>query len=284
LWQGSRKLFDSGYWETAGSARSYDYDRFIIEFGPNKPTTFQFKPMSAGTSASVFLDDGPGYPDNLVDDGNFDNKSYYLNQLLGSTTDENGLPPSHPDYKKTSGWESRDGQKYTTLRNVTTQDSNSNLTDLRLEVNSSTWFQVRGRYIPPEAESSAVGNKQDLQVSLHTSGLGLLRENDDANGFPIINIATLGDAQKAIDSITNEIGGLTQQLGNLSSNMTRVENSMDAAQKQVATHEQALSGVAREDLAMQMLSITKARIARSQSAALLTQAMNLNYDIVNMII
>jgi hypothetical protein len=35
---------------------------------------------------------------------------------------------------------------------------------------------------------------------------------------------------------------------------------------------------------MQMLSITKARIARSQSAALLTQAMNLNYDIVNMII
>ena len=44
------------------------------------------------------------------------------------------------------------------------------------------------------------------------------------------------------------------------------------------------SGVVREDLAMQMLAITKSRIARSQNAAMLTQAINLNYDVVNMII
>ncbi len=284
LWQGSQKLFDSGYWETAGSARSFDYDRFIIEFGPNKPTTFQFKPMSAGDGTNVFLDDAPGYPHNLVDDGNFENKRYYLQQLLGTTTDENGLTTSDPNYKKTSGWESREGRKYTTLRKVTTQDSNSNLTNLRLEVNSSTWFQVRGRYIPPEAESSVVGHVQDLQVSLKPIGLGLLRENNDANGFPVINVSTLENAQKAIDSIANEIKGLAQQIGNVGSNMRRVEHSMDAAQKQIATGEQALSGVAREDLALQMLKVTKDRIARSQNAAMLSQAINLNYAVVNMII
>ena len=133
-----------------------------------------------------------------------------------------------------------------------------------------------------EIDDAVVGRSNDLQVGLNPLGLGALREQE--SGFPKISIDTRENAQKAIDSITAEIAGFSQQLGNLSSNMSRVEISMDAAQKQVATHEQALSGVVREDLAMQMLAITKARIARSQSAALLTQAMNLNYDIVNMII
>jgi flagellin-like hook-associated protein FlgL len=286
LWQGGQKIFDTGdNWRTAGSAKNYDYDRFIIEFGPDQETTFQFKPLSPGTSADVLLDDVPGYPGNLADDGKFENKSYYLNQLLGSTTDENGLPPSHSDYKKTSGWDSRDGQKYSSgLGQVTTQRSNSDSTILRLEVDSGSWFQVKGRYIPPTAESSVVGNDKDLQVSLHTTGLGLLRENDDANDFPIINIATLDDAQKAIDSITKEIDGFSQQLGNLSSNMTRVEFSLDVAQKQVATHQKALSGIADEDFAMELLEITKARVSRSQSAALMTQAISINQDIANMLI
>lgn len=272
LWQGSRKLFDSGYWETAGSARRYDYDRFIIEFGPNKPTTFQFKPLSAGTSANVFLNDGAGYPDNLIDDGVFDNKSYYLGQL--------GLP----DDGSASGWESREGTKYTNLRNVTTQDSNSDLTSLRLEVDSDTWFQVSGRYIPPEAESSVVGNAQDLQVNLNPVGLGLLRQNDDANGFPSISIATRADAQKALDSIMLEIQGLGEQLGRVGSNMNRVETSMDVAQDQVLSHEKALSSVVDEDYAKDLLELSKTRISRSQNGALLSQAMNLHQDIVNILI
>ena len=59
---------------------------------------------------------------------------------------------------------------------------------------------------------------------------------------------------------------------------------MDAAQKQISTREEALSGVVREDLSLGMLKLTKDRIARSQNAAMLTQAINLNYDVVNMII
>ena len=272
LWQGTQKLFDSGNWRTRGSARTYDYDRFIIEFGPNKPTTFQFKPLSAGTSAQVQIQTPPGYPDNLVDDGNFDNKSYYLGQL--------GLS----DDGSASGWESREGEKYSTLGQVTTQDSNSNLTTLRLEVSSTSLFQVSGRYIPPEAESSVVGNAQDLQVNLKPVGLGLLLENDDANGFPSISIATRVDAQKALDSMMREIEGLGEQLGIVGSNMNRVETSMDAAQDQVLSHEKALSQVVDEDYAQDLLELSKTRISRSQNGALLAQAMNLHQDIVNILI
>ena len=272
LWQGTQKLFDSGNWRTRGSARTYDYDRFIIEFGPNKPTTFQFKPLSAGTSTQVQIQTPPGYPDNLVDDGNFDNKSYYLGQL--------GLS----DDGSASGWESREGEKYSTLGQVTTQDSNSNLTTLRLEVSSTSLFQVSGRYIPPEAESAVVGNAQDLQVGLNPVGLGLLRENDDANGFPTISIATRADAQKALDSMMLEIQGLGEQFGKVGSSMNRVETSMDAAQDQVLSHEKALSNMMDEDYAKDLLELSKTRISRSQNAALLTQAMNLHQDIVNILI
>ena len=273
LWQGNQKIFDTGpNWKTHGSAKNWDYDRFIIEFGPNQPTTFQFKPLSAGDATNVLLADGAGYPDNLFDDGIFSNKSRYLSQL--------GVA----DDGSASGWDSREGVKYTTLGQVSTQDSNSNLTTLRLEVDSGSWFQVKGRYIPPESESSVVGNAQDLQVGLNPVGLGLLRENDDANGFPTISIATRADAQKALDSMMLEIQGLGEQLGRVGSNMNRVETSIDAAQGQVLSHEKALSSLVDEDYAKDLLELSKTRISRSQNAALLTQAMNLHQDIVNILI
>ena len=204
--------------------------------------------------------------------------------MLGSTTDDNGLTPSDPNYYNTSGWESREGIEYTTLGQVTTQNSNSNLTTLRLEVSSTSLFQVTGRYIPPEAESSVVGNVQDLQVNLNPVGLGLLRENDDANGFPIISIATRADAQKALESMMLEIDGLGEQLGRVSSNMNRVETSIDATQDQVLSHEKALLSMVDEDYAKELLELSKTRISRSQNGALLTQAMNLHQDIVNILI
>ena len=131
-------------------------------------------------------------------------------------------------------------------------------------------------------DDAFVGRSQDLQVGLNPLGLGALRTQD--SGFPKIAIDSRQNAQSAIDIIRNEINGFAQQLGNLSSNMNRVENSMDATQQQLSTQEQALSGVVREDLALQMLKVTKARIARSQNAAMLSQAINLNYDIANMIL
>ena len=144
------------------------------------------------------------------------------------------------------------------------------------------WYNLNAQWEPLASSDAFVGRSQDLQVGLNPLGLGALRTQD--SGFPKIAIDTRQNAQSAIDLIRDEINGFAQQIGNLSSNMNRVENSMEATQEQIATQEKALSGVVREDLALQMLKVTKARIARSQNAAMLSQAINLNYDIANMIL
>ena len=167
-----------------------------------------------------------------------------------------------------------------------TNPSDPGSTELTVRVIGKAWRQtannLKADWTKLEPDASVVGRSNDLQVNLKLLGVGLLRTQD--SGFPKIAIDSRQNAQSAIDIIRNEINGFAQQLGNLSSNMNRVENSMDATQQQLSTQEQALSGVVREDLALQMLKVTKARIARSQNAAMLSQAINLNYDIANMIL
>ena len=261
----SRPLFDTGNWTTSylgGSAPSYlpsEADRFVVRYGPDRDTTFQFVPLDQN---------GNGVFDNKADSGSYKG---YLTKLDMS------------DDGSASGWDTREDSEYQNLNLVSTNPPDSTSSELTVRIIASgTAFNIDVEWQPLEMEDAFVGSSQDLQVGLNPLGLGALRTQD--SGFPKIAIDTRQNALKAIDSIKNEINGFAQQLGNLGSNMKRVELSMDAAQQEVASHEQALSGVAREDLAMQMLKVTKARIVRSQNAAMLSQAINLNYDIANMIL
>jgi len=261
----SKPLFDTGQWTTSQT----DFDRFVIRYGPDRDTTFEFIPQS--TDYPHPLTNNGGYPGNAIADNDYDNKNKYLAHL-GLADD--GTP---------SGLESRSGQEFTNLGLIKTNPSDSSTSELTVRIEATgTVFDVKATWEPLEMEDAFVGRSQDLQVGLNPLGLGALRTQD--SGFPKIAIDTRQNAQSAIDLIRDEINGFAQQIGNLSSNMNRVELSMDAAQAEVATHEEALSGVVREDLALQMLKVTKARIARSQNAAMLSQAINLNYDIANMIL
>ena len=245
----TKPLFDTGEWTTSGS----DFDRFIIRYGPDRDTTFQFVPQDTNGN-NIYA-----------------NKNRYLAHL-GLADD--GTP---------SGWDTRTETEFKNLGLITTNSSDSSTSELtvRIEATGSV-FDIEANWEPLEIDDAFVGRNQDLQVGLNPLGLGALRTQD--SGFPKIAIDTRQNAQSAIDLIRDEINGFAQQIGNLSSNMNRVENSMEATQAQIATQEQALSGVVREDLALQMLKVTKARIARSQNAAMLSQAINLNYDIANMIL
>ena len=74
-------IFDTDIWETNGNAKQFDYDRFIVEWGPGKPTTFQFVALSDGNSTEVDLDGADGIKGTADDgvlpsDSNFDNKSF----------------------------------------------------------------------------------------------------------------------------------------------------------------------------------------------------------------
>ena len=66
-------------WDT-GNGTTSDFDRFFIEWGPDQKTSFRFIPLSEGNlprDESNFQENGT----NLTDDGNFDNRSTYLENL-----------------------------------------------------------------------------------------------------------------------------------------------------------------------------------------------------------
>lgn len=272
LWQGDQKIFDTGIWRTAGSAKSYDYDRFIVEFGPDQETKFQFVPLSAGNGSNVDILSGAGYPNNLIDNNIYDNKNYYIDQL--------GLE----DDLSPSGVDSISGQKFTQLDQVNAYTVNSDSSVLRLQVYSKSICQVKGTFELPDLEEEVVGREDDLQVKLQKVGLGLLRADDQSLGFPEISIDTAENAQKAIESMTNEINGLGEQLGRLGSNFNRVQNAIEATKDMEQMSGEVLSGLSDHNLTNDLLQLSKSRIARAHDTSLLTQAMSIHQDLVNVLI
>jgi hypothetical protein len=131
-------------------------------------------------------------------------------------------------------------------------------------------------------DDSVVGRKDDMQVNLNQMGLGYLRENE--TGFPTISVGTTADALSAIDVLRAEIDNLGEQNGRIASNLNRVEIAMDAAQKQLMTQEKVLAQSGAGDITADLLELSKTRIERQQNAALMTQAMSIHQDLVNLLI
>ena len=123
----------------------------------------------------------------------------------------------------------------------------------------------------------------DLQVTLKKLGLGLLLEKDSVNLDPI-SIDTFENAEKAIVSMSNELEGLGKQLGVLASNVSRVQNAIQTNEGLEGGHESVLSEIGAENFTQDLLELSKARINRAQDTALLTQAMSIHQDLVNVLI
>jgi flagellin-like hook-associated protein FlgL len=67
LLQGSSNvIFDTGWWETAGSAYTDDFDQFVVEYSPGKNTTYQFSSLDSDLDGN---DDNSPY--NKNDSGNY---------------------------------------------------------------------------------------------------------------------------------------------------------------------------------------------------------------------
>ena len=268
-------IFDSGSWDTAGNAKTYDYDRFEIEYGPDKETTFKFIAQSDGNSSSVDLDGADGIKGTADDgvlpsDSTFDNKSYYLNNL-GLTDDGTS-----------SGVANSSDVQYTNQGQVSTAKSNPDTTNLTLRIESNTLFQIGAEFTKPTADDILVGNASHMQVAMKPLGLGLLLSQDSGN--PPLSIATASEAVKALESITKEIEGVAEQLGTLRSNFTKVELAMEGVQKQLASQENAMSIISDDGLAEELTQLSRDRILRSQSAAIMTQAISVNEGIVDLIL
>ena len=283
LKQGNLTIFDSGSWVTRDSATTYDYDQFEVQYGPDQDTTFKFNPLSDGNSSQVDLDGADGIKGTADDgvlpsDSTFHNKSF----LHGGTTKGYLTNLALSDDGSTSGMDTRKNTEYVSQGIASTANSDPDITELTLRIESTTLFQIGAEFKLPDADDFNVGNPDDLQVAMKPLGLGLML--DQGSGFPPISIATAADAAKAMESISNEIAGIGEQLGKLGGNFAKVEFSMESIRKQVAVQDKALDRISEDGFAEELARLSKSRIIRSQSAALMTQAMSINEDIVNMLI
>ena len=254
LKQGNAILFDTGYWKTEGSAYTTDFDQFVVEWGPDQETTFQFVPTDTNGS------------------GSFNNKSWYLSQF--------GLS----DDGTSTGMNSYIGQKLTELGAVKAYASDPNSTELTVRIESTSLFQIDSEYELPDVDPVVVARDEDLQVKLQKLGLGLLRVDDQANGFPDLKIDTLENALDSITSLSLEIEGLGEQLGRLGSDFNRVQNAIEATKDMEQMSSEVLSGLSDHNLTNDLLQLSKSRIARAHDTSLLTQAMSIHQDLVNVLI
>ena len=268
-------IFDTQVYTSEGHASKFDFDRFIVEYGPNKDTNFKFVPLSTGDSTS-----------NTASDNKFDNKRYYLTHLLGSNRDpENGLLPGSGAYTSTSGWDSRLEEEFheSPSGKIKTNPSDPSSTNLHLRVYSNTWFDMRANWSLPELEKQTVGNPNDAQVQINQLGLGLMRENDGKDFTPV-SIDSAEDARIAFEVMGEELDNVQSQLGKLSSNKSRIEAAIHLAESHIGGSERTLSQITNAGLEDDALAISKSRIYRSKSAALLTQAMSVNQDVANFLL
>ena len=166
---------------------------------------------------------------------------------------------------------------------VSTNKSDPSTSSLTVRITATgTIFDIDVKWDPLEMDDSVVGRKDDMQVNLNQMGLGYLRENE--TGFPTISVGTTADALSAIDVLRAEIDNLGEQNGRIASNFTRVEIAMDAAQKQLMTQDKVLAQSGSGDITKDLLELSKTRIERQQNAALMTQAISINQDLVNILI
>ena len=239
-------IFDTGKWTTTNN----DFDKFIVDYGPGRETTFKFVPQDSNGN------------------GKFDNESEYLKHLQLTSIDPT--------------------QELQNQGIVKTNPANANSTELTIRVIASgSVFEWNADWENTEVAESInqhVARPNDLQFNLNPLGFGLLREQNVDDGFPLISINTIEGAQIAGEIIEGEIKALGDQVGKLSSNFTRAETVLEAVETKLLNHEIALQRISDEGLEDELLSISLKKFQRESKISLLTQARSVNQAVANFLL
>ena len=318
--EGINPIFDSSWkvdfnahqhgkytWDTFGGASTSDFDRFFIEWGPDRDTTFRFIPLSEGMAEKGYVELGKA----TVDDLKFENRTQYL-QNLGLDKfegddetdwgiDEKYFDPTFADKYKDLVLQNpeKDGdrkvifdpaQKATTEFKVNQGDvvlskSDPSNTIMQLRVNSKTIYQVRAKYYKPPVENIEVGNKGDLNTYMQPLGLGLLRDsNNKDEGFPVLDISSTQSANSASEALQNEIDGLEQQMFTLGSSMARVVSSMNVVDKQLGIQKDLVAAEPEKVVSQELANLAKAKELRAFNASLMSKVVQINHDMINLLL
>ena len=255
LKQGANTLFDTtSKWDTEGTARQYDFDRFVIEYSPGQQTTFEFVPLDTGQKN-----------DSSSPNGVFDNKSRYLSNLNLSN---DGSP---------SGMETREGTKYTNQGQVATLPATGETTKLTLRVERNSIFEINASYSTPTTPSNyiSVGVPGISSVTLEPVGLGLLRD---------LSIATADDAADAVNSVSDEIEGIAAQMAKLGANLSQLEVAADRMSGHVSAGQAGLSRMTEGSFAEESLNFAKEQMRSESRLALMTQARRLRENLFGVLL
>ena len=277
LKQGSATIFDTvSKWETKGTAYTWDFDRFDINFAPGSVTTFTFTPQSRGDGQDVrgvngtigkinpetLISDDPDDIAPPTDNGVYDNKNKYLSNL--------GLS----DDGSATGIESYLGTKFTNQGQITTGQATGETTKLTLRVEADSIFQIRAAYSTPTTPSNYVdvGDASTGSVTLDPVGLGLLQN---------VSIATANDAASAVSSLAKEIEGIGVQMATLEANLSELEIAGERLNNQVYLSEAGISRLTSDVMATESTELAKQQIRLQSSQALMAQAFSLSENILS---
>jgi len=265
-------IFDTGWWQTSGSASKHDYDTFVINYKYGEDTTFEFLPSSAGNNVARWL------PDEPLPDDTYHNKLYYLSQL--------GLV----DDGSTSGVESQIGQKWSNENHqgqiiLGTSSTSKGILKIQVDTeNNPTIYQIRGKWELPDLENLDVGNIGDLNTFIRPLGLGLLRENNSAANFPKLTLDSPSEAATAFTEITEEMNALGEQIGILANNMSRVLSSMDAVSKQLGIQQDIIYQEPEKVVSEELANLAYAREMRTFNASLMNKVVQVNHDMIDLLL
>ena len=306
-------------WDTDGGAATSDFDRFFIEWGPDQDTSFRFIPLSEGIDGSGYVSD-PANPATTIDDGDFNNRTKYLQNLglppatnpslndrgipdvdWDSTFEENykflkkqnpvdenynlvNNPSGSPDYSRIflDSSEGATRMFFNTQGDVEVSASDPSSTIMQLRVNSRTIYQVRAQYFKPDVENTDVGNIGDLETIIKPLGLGLLR--DKSNNNAAYDLKTYSNAISAFEGITEELNGLTEQMGILGNNMARVLSSMEAVDKQLGIQRDLIAVEPEQVVLDELENLSYAREMRSFNASLMNKVVQINHDMIDLLL
>ena len=267
--QGTTTIFDTGWWATSGSAYQADFDRFIIDFGKGKPTTFEFVPRDTGNSSS---DNTP--------DGTFNNESFNAS---------GGVPSGFLLQLGEGSTAGLLGKKYTTSGGPVTQGqvtitpAPGDSTELTIEVQSTSLFQASASFkgvkiIEPEVVPAleVVVNEDGEIARFEALGFSRLSGTD---------ITTRENAQAVLERLLGENGEATEhgeihclmngQRAELGKSMRRMELEIERLENKTISGEKTLGRIEDADMAQEATKFAKQSLKMELAANIMSRVTRL---------
>lgn len=327
LLQGNEVIFDTAggnstdmKWSTEGTAYTYDFDRFEIEYAPGKDTTFKFVPLTPGNSIWVAGSDqtiGPteAGPDQILetsDDGTSDDpvdrgvKGTFDSGLDDWPKDKHGNPSNETvwwendsmydnksRYISQLGLGSSDGDESTPWNDG---DDRTNYvfsgTEGEVQTNPANALTTK-LTLRVEADTIFQINATytPLEEATNNKTVESGSENNvvlDAVGIGITlidsSIDSVANAQSSLDFLQKEIESVAEQLGTIGANLSELEVATQRLQNQVYLSEKGLSRVGQDALIEESTRFAKQNIKSQAATALLSQAFSISEKVLNVIL